>query len=258
MPDGAAAWRQPDSEDIDVLIAEWVLGCLAPEAVPDLAVAALQDGCECGAVAVLAGLTRPTRTDVDDELPALLAELRRARPTELEALKTLVDGCVARIVAGTQEPGAGAERIRELWVLYADRDSHVEAWIDLCPFLGPGSEPDNDGPDVEARAAEIVKQSAALLSRGGLNISSRLGPGQLDGRVIRESRLQGHVSDNARLPLRPGAELRRQPLHHVRVRRGRAIARSGGSPTTQPTTWERMGGSRSVMNGSRAMCWDRA
>jgi hypothetical protein len=45
--------------------------------------------------------------DVEDQMPALLRDLGRARPSEREALKTLVDGCAARIVAGEVEPVAG-------------------------------------------------------------------------------------------------------------------------------------------------------
>jgi len=244
MPDDAATWTQPRSEAIDILLAEWVLRRLPSEAVPDLAVQALQDGCESSAVAILTGLTRPTRADVDDELAALLHELGRSRPTEPEALKRLVDECAMRIVAGTLDPAAGAERIRELWARHDHPDGHLEAWIDVRPFLNAARESENGGPDVDARAADIVEESGALLSRGGLNISSRLGPGQLDGRVIGESRLQEHVAEDVRLPLRLGLTFE----DGLSV----TLACATDGPCYAPTIWPRTDASKSVVNGSHA------
>ena len=68
---------------IDLLLAGWVLNELAPESVPGLAVDALSDGCEAPEVAIFAGLVRPTRLDVEEELPALLRRLGSVcRPRE--------------------------------------------------------------------------------------------------------------------------------------------------------------------------------
>src|SRR3954469_8112315 len=107
--------------DVDLLLARWVLERLAPEAVPRLAAAgrgggggALERGCESPALASLAGAQRPTRSDVEDELPRLLQDLGRRRPSELEALKTLVDDCAARIAHGEVDPVAGAADIWDL------------------------------------------------------------------------------------------------------------------------------------------------
>jgi hypothetical protein len=51
-------------EDLVVRLAEWELRVLAPERVPDLAVAALGRGGEASDVAVLAGLNRLLWADV--------------------------------------------------------------------------------------------------------------------------------------------------------------------------------------------------
>lgn len=162
-------------ENIDRLLARWVLGRLAPEDVPGLAVEALRRGCGSPAVAVLGGAHDPTRADVEDELPALLRDLGRSRPSELEALKTLVDDCAARIVEGDVEPVAGAAHIWALWGYAADPDDRPELWVDFRPFVGLASECENPGPHVAKYAADIVEEARALLHRGGLNIGGRVG-----------------------------------------------------------------------------------
>ncbi len=72
-------------QPIDVVLAEWVLERLPAERVPELAVRALEDGCDCSTVAALAGLERPTRADVEDHLPRILADLELRRPSPDEA-----------------------------------------------------------------------------------------------------------------------------------------------------------------------------
>jgi hypothetical protein len=155
----------------DLLLAEWVHGRLASEDVPRLAVEAIERGCSSPAVAVLAGARHPTRADVEDELPALLRELGRRRPSELEALKTLVDDCAARIVDGEIEPVAGASHIWSLWGYAADPDNRPELWPDIAQFVGFARECENPGPHVAEYTADIAEEARALLDRGGLNIS---------------------------------------------------------------------------------------
>lgn len=160
-------------ENVDLLLARWVLGRLAPEDVPRLAVEALERGCGSPAVAVLAGAHDPTRADIEDELPAVLRDLGRSRPSELQALKTLVDDCAARIIEGDVEPVAGASHIWSLWGYAEDPDDRPELWTDFRPFIGLASECENRGPHVAGYASDIVEEAQALLRRGGLNIGGR-------------------------------------------------------------------------------------
>jgi hypothetical protein len=53
-------------------LAVWELGLLPPERVPEVAVDALKRGCGLTEIAVLAGMDRPLRRDVEDELGDLL------------------------------------------------------------------------------------------------------------------------------------------------------------------------------------------
>jgi hypothetical protein len=75
-------------QDLELILARWVLRALPPEDVPALATEALVRGCEAASVAVVAGLSRPTRSEIEDELPDILRELDVTLPSKREALKT--------------------------------------------------------------------------------------------------------------------------------------------------------------------------
>jgi hypothetical protein len=188
---------------IELLLAEWVLDRLASEQVPELAIAALQEGCGAATVATLAGLQRPTRGEVDEELPRLLRELHLTRPSELEALKRLVDACAAEIVSGAVDPPAGAERIATLWRQSFEPERHPATWLDVRPFA-VASTVDDAGQPVGVEG--IVEYAGELLERDGLNIGSRLVPGQLDGRVLAACGVQEHSLDGVTTAVRLGLE----------------------------------------------------
>jgi hypothetical protein len=156
--------------DVGVLLAEWVLEQLPPERVPALCVEALEAGCRSPAVAVLAGLTTPTRADIEDYLPALLREIGLRRPSHDESLKTLVDAIAHKIVAGEVDPVAGAAHIWALWGYSSEGDDRSVAWLDFRPFIGLASECENPGPHVAKYEADILQEARSLLSRGGLRI----------------------------------------------------------------------------------------
>lgn len=139
--------------DIDLLLAAWALKRLASEDVPGLAVAALEHGCASDAVATLAGAHEPTRADIEDELPRLLHDLGRDRPSELHALKTLVDDCARRIADGDVDPVVGAEHIWGLW--------GYDAGSDVRRFIALAIECEDENPGVPRYAADIVEDRAS-------------------------------------------------------------------------------------------------
>lgn len=194
-------------ERFDWLLAGWVLGRLASEQVPALAVAALQRGCGSSAVAVWAGLQRPTRAEIDSELPRLLKELGLKRPTPLEAMKTLVDDVAGAIVGGGVAPLAGARLIWDIWRSGSEAAIHPESWLDIGQIVGFAYNGDDADGAALPTAAEVTERARALLERGGLNISARIGRGQLDGREIFACELQEHQLAGVRTVVRLALEL---------------------------------------------------
>jgi hypothetical protein len=154
-------------EELIEPLAAWELGVLAPEDVPALAVAALEGGCELREVAVLAGLERPLRGDVDDEVRDLLRRIGWSRPTREEALKTVVDALARRIVDGSVDPAVGAHR---LWRL-SHQVFNGPLFSQLAIFVGLASEWDDHPPSRSAIAAQIVEEAGALVAAGGLRLA---------------------------------------------------------------------------------------
>jgi hypothetical protein len=165
------SWDDPcvteTDEPLDVILARWVLGELPPEDVPPLAVKALLRGCESPTVAVLAGMTRPTRGDVEDEVRDLLLELKLSRPSQRAALKSVVDHVAQQIVSGTLAPPKGARRIWAYEMEWVPQSDPV-LWPQFRPFVGLASACEDDPDHAVEYDAEIVREAQALLDRGGL------------------------------------------------------------------------------------------
>lgn len=153
-------------EELIEPLAEWELGALAPEAVPALAVAALERGCELPEVAVLAGFERPLHADVEDEVRDLLRRIGWSRPTRDEALKTVVDALARRIADGSVDPSVGAHR---LWLL-ANQVFNGPLFSQLAIFVGLASEWDDHAESRSAIAVQIVEEADALVAAGGLRL----------------------------------------------------------------------------------------
>jgi ABC-type ATPase involved in cell division len=137
--------------------------------VPDLAVEALAAGCDASELGVLATLSRPTRIQVEDELPALLARLDAQRPSRRRAVEIVVDDYAMQVADGVIEASAGAHK---LWRLangfYEDR----RVFSQVAIFVGLASEWD-DHPD--ARAAietQIVAEARAFVESGGIDLDT--------------------------------------------------------------------------------------
>lgn len=122
-------------------------------------------------MAVLAGLEKPARADVEDHLPDLLRVIAIERPSYDEALKTLIDATTHKIVDGELDPVAGASHIWMLWGYSREPGSGSAAWRDVRLFIGLASECENPGPHVRRYKADIVEEAQALLERGGLRIT---------------------------------------------------------------------------------------
>jgi hypothetical protein len=154
-------------ESFEELVARWVLDDLRPEDVPAVAIDALAQGCEVPEVAVLAGLRRPSRLDVEDELSPLLRRLRVVRPDQRRAMKTVVDACAQRMVDGGMSPSAGARALWR-WAMEFHRDDLI--FEQLAIFVGLASEWDDDEGHRAVYEAEMLEEAQALLDAGGLRL----------------------------------------------------------------------------------------
>lgn len=155
-------------DDLVEPLAEWELGMLGPERVPELVVAALERGCELREVAVLAGLERPLRADVEEELGDLLRRVRWSRPTREQALKTVVDALAGRIGDGSVAPSDGAHR---LWRLANQAAFGGPLWTQLAIFVGLASEWDDHEEYRPSIEVQIVDEARALIAAGGLQLA---------------------------------------------------------------------------------------
>jgi hypothetical protein len=154
-------------DDLVEPLAEWELEVLAPEQVPALAVAALERGCDLREVTVLAGLERPLRADVDEEVGDLLRRIGWSRPTREQALKTVVDALARRIGDGSVPPSDGAHR---LWRLANQGGFGGPLWTQLAIFVGLASEWDDHEEWRSSIEAQIVEEAQALIAVGGLQL----------------------------------------------------------------------------------------
>ena len=154
------------NQNLELTLARWVLNVLHPEDVPMVATEALVHGCKAMSVAVLAGLERPASADIEEELPALLEELRVSLPERSDALKIHVDAVARDIVLGVITPSVGASLIRS--VSYDERN---ELWDQFATFVGLAVEYDEENRPAAELDPETIAGAQALLAAGGLQIT---------------------------------------------------------------------------------------
>ena len=155
------------NQNLELALARWVLNEPPPEDVPRVATEALVHGCKAMSVAVLAGLQRPTGADIEEELPALLEELRVSLPERREALKIHVDAVARNIVFGVVTPSVGASLINS--ASYADERD--ELWDQFASFVGLAVEYDEQNRPASELDPETVACAKALLAAGGLQVT---------------------------------------------------------------------------------------
>jgi hypothetical protein len=114
--------------------ARWVVGQLPPEELPDLATEALAAGADSTSLALLAGLSRPTRAEAGPLFEKVLAESGVRVPGFREAVLLLARHVAQQILTGDVGPDAGAKRLVQLAHELDDPPP------ELSVFLGPESE----------------------------------------------------------------------------------------------------------------------
>ena len=146
-------------------VADWVLGRLLPETVGERATTALADGCDDPTLAILA--TEPmTRAEIDDLLPALLRRHDLHRPSDAEALKTLVDDLAWQILHTDLDPIHAGHLLD---AFSANEDESPTFYSEIDPIVFPALHP---GPQLDQTRQTIRDEAAAFLARGGLSVST--------------------------------------------------------------------------------------
>ena len=149
---------------------EWVAGDLYPERVPDLAVAALEAGCDTPAIRTLAGLDGGTRAEIEPLLLRALEEVGETLPSIDEAREFLVDRWARLIADGSVPPYRGA---KELWNLSHHWWERPE-WHRLSLFVGLASEWEDYPPGRNDFERRIVAAARKFLDTGGLRTGGTL------------------------------------------------------------------------------------
>jgi hypothetical protein len=151
---------------LDEQLARWVLGELPPEDVPQLATDALQAGCGALGVAVLAGLDRPTRGEVEEELPSVLRHLGKSLPSRREAGRIIGNMYARQMVAGAVSPARGCQQLWGLAMRFWGDRIIVDQLAVFSQLEDEAAYYDEDRAKYEAA---MIAEAQALLDRGGLS-----------------------------------------------------------------------------------------
>lgn len=141
---------------LDVVAAKWVLGLIPSEALPQIAVDALEAGFDTPSLRRLAGEMHPVLAETGPLFEEVLEELRTAIPDKSRAALVIAKAYATQIVDGTLSPYDGA---CEIWRI----ELAVEGlMLELGPFVYWASEwQDADSPG-RRRECEVAIRTAAL------------------------------------------------------------------------------------------------
>jgi hypothetical protein len=153
---------------LDLCLADWVLGHVRSEDAVQRATQALAAGCDDASIVSIASIAASKATtseEIEVELPRVLRAFGQRRPSQEEALKTLVDDCAWRIAHGEVDPVHGAWSMFSFW---ANEDESSAFYDQVRVFVDIVS--DNPDPHVAKHRNEIIAEARAFLDRGGLRL----------------------------------------------------------------------------------------
>ena len=143
---------------LEVAASKVALGLLLSENLADVALLALEDGCDSPSLRILAGLTAIEADEARAMFDRALAELHSAVPSKRDAARCLARETAKEILSGTVAPYEGAKQIWELSLRIPD-----EHLPELDSFVYAASEWDDRPEDrhifeegVAAAARELV------------------------------------------------------------------------------------------------------
>jgi hypothetical protein len=158
-------WRE-----FDVAVGRWRLGEVMAERLPSAAMEALDAGCDAPSLGQLAGMKRAGWSEVEPVVARVLKERGRAVPSTQEALKSVADDVVRRMVAGEVAPEGATARLMRLSMKAQDEP----AWEDLRAFHHLALEwevAEAGGTSLDSLREEMLQEGRELLARGGVRLS---------------------------------------------------------------------------------------
>ena len=152
--------------DFDVAIAQWLLGDLPADRLPDAATNALTVGCETESLGVLAaGGMAPSEIEV--ALQRVLAERGVELPAEPVAVERVANDVIQRMARGDFDADVGLRRLSRL--SRRVRDTRVSDELSVFEHMElDWNAADQVGFDREALLDEVRRIADEISRRGGL------------------------------------------------------------------------------------------
>lgn len=111
-----------NTERLEVAASKVALGLLLSENLADVALLALEDGCDSPSLRILAGLTAAEADEARAMFDRALVELHGAVPSKRDAVRCLARETAKEILSGTMAPYEGAKQIWELSLRIPDEN----------------------------------------------------------------------------------------------------------------------------------------
>jgi hypothetical protein len=154
-------------QDFDVAAARWRLGELPPERLPEASVSALSAGCETPSLLRLAVMDGSTWSEIEPVLEGVFDERGCPLPSIPQAVASVANDMIRRMVAGELDPRDATIRLSRLVWKAPDRPP----FEDLLVFSGLSDSwesADAGYLDPEAVRAAVLDEAKKLLARGGV------------------------------------------------------------------------------------------
>ena len=148
-----------NADRLEVAAAKVTLGLIPSENLTDVAVLALEDGCDSPSLRILAGLTVAEADEARELFEHVLVELNSELPSKRDAVMRLARETAKGILSGTVAPCEGAKQIWELSLLIPN-----ENLPELDSFIYAASEWEDRPKDRKVFEDGIVAAAVELES----------------------------------------------------------------------------------------------
>ena len=142
------------ADDLDILVARFVMGEVRTDEVPDAAAGLLVDGFDSPSLRELAGEDRWDGDQVRRLLMDTVAELGRVAPGLPEARRTVAETWIREIADGVSDPYRACRNIWWKAWNFGDEDE------DLTPFVNLATDWEDEGIEARRSIEEEMRASA--------------------------------------------------------------------------------------------------